>query len=198
MCKPCRLADKLRRRLEDPAGHRAIRRAYYAANIERERARGRKFSRTPAGRAIQRRAYRKHRESNLARGRAWYAANRNHALAVAREWKRRNPDNTRWHTRLRRARRLQVAGSHSEREWRALRRRFQGRCAYCGIRPGLHRDHVLPLSRGGSDYASNLLPACQYCNSSKHDKLLAYWRYRRNGAAHLEAHIRARPKAPLP
>ncbi|HAT1242480.1 TPA: HNH endonuclease [Corynebacterium striatum] len=38
-------------------------------------------------------------------------------------------------------------------------------------------DHVVPLSRGGKNTIGNALPACQSCNSSKHSKLLAEWKY---------------------
>jgi 5-methylcytosine-specific restriction endonuclease McrA len=40
-------------------------------------------------------------------------------------------------------------------------------CAYCGERPAIHQDHVVPLSKGGTDDLSNLLPSCQPCNQSK-------------------------------
>ena len=33
-----------------------------------------------------------------------------------------------------------------------------------------HVDHVLPLSRGGDYSLNNLVPACSFCNLSKHDK----------------------------
>jgi hypothetical protein len=46
-------------------------------------------------------------------------------------------------------------------------------CRYCGTTGGrgvvLHVDHVLPRSRGGKDIASNLVTACENCNSGKSD-----------------------------
>ncbi|MFJ4960967.1 HNH endonuclease [Streptomyces sp. NPDC088729] len=47
-------------------------------------------------------------------------------------------------------------------------------CAYCGER-ATHLDHVVPLSKGGEDVESNILPACQTCNLSKGAKTLAEW-----------------------
>jgi 5-methylcytosine-specific restriction protein A len=32
------------------------------------------------------------------------------------------------------------------------------------------QDHAIPLSRGGTNFASNLLPACRPCNSRKNSK----------------------------
>ena len=44
-------------------------------------------------------------------------------------------------------------------------------CAYCGKRGGiLEIDHILPISRGGSDNKSNLVTSCRHCNRQKKDK----------------------------
>lgn len=40
-------------------------------------------------------------------------------------------------------------------------------CTYCGTREATSWDHIVPKSRGGEDIRSNLVPACQSCNSSK-------------------------------
>ena len=39
-------------------------------------------------------------------------------------------------------------------------------------------DHVLPVSRGGSDCPQNLVAACRRCNSSKGNKTIPEWRLR--------------------
>ena len=49
-----------------------------------------------------------------------------------------------------------------------------GPCVYCGA-PATTVDHVTPLAKGGRHAVSNLVPACQPCNSSKAAKLLANW-----------------------
>jgi len=43
---------------------------------------------------------------------------------------------------------------------------FGGRCVYCGGMRVLTVDHVVPKRRGGGG-ESNLLPACEPCNSAK-------------------------------
>ena len=50
-------------------------------------------------------------------------------------------------------------------------------CCYCGhhfaaARPLLTRDHVLPLSRGGSDSWDNVVTSCRDCNQKKDDRLV--------------------------
>lgn len=49
------------------------------------------------------------------------------------------------------------------------------RCAYCGRGAGnveLHIDHIVPVSRGGSNHESNLCSACVDCNLGKSAALL--------------------------
>lgn len=45
-----------------------------------------------------------------------------------------------------------------------------GHCAYCG-KPLSYKDmtieHIRPLAKGGSNSLTNLLPACNLCNSTK-------------------------------
>lgn len=49
-------------------------------------------------------------------------------------------------------------------------------CYYCGRRlVKYHVDHVIPLSRGGSDGAENKVLACPDCNLSKGSKLPSEW-----------------------
>lgn len=50
-------------------------------------------------------------------------------------------------------------------------------CAYCErvIDGQPDPDHVVPLSRGGSNSITNILPSCRACNSDKRDLLLDEW-----------------------
>lgn len=48
-------------------------------------------------------------------------------------------------------------------------------CRYCGCTDELAVDHIIPLSRGGTNDPENLTPACKPCNSSKRDKLVEEW-----------------------
>lgn len=67
-------------------------------------------------------------------------------------------------------------------EWREERtRKFQilvsadFTCVYCGSRPGsdrLHVDHLVPVSKGGSDNIENLCCACETCNLRKSNAII--------------------------
>ncbi|MFJ9671105.1 HNH endonuclease [Streptomyces sp. NPDC101221] len=52
--------------------------------------------------------------------------------------------------------------------------RWSGLCCYCD-RPAEHLDHVTPISRGGADTLSNVVPACAPCNYAKGALTLAEW-----------------------
>ena len=76
-------------------------------------------------------------------------------------------------------RRAREYDAHGEFTWSAFMRvaaKFNYCCAYCGTKPErLDPDHVVPLSRGGSNAVSNLLPTCLMCNSSKNAMTLPEW-----------------------
>jgi hypothetical protein len=72
-------------------------------------------------------------------------------------------------------------GRLSASRWQKVKRQILKRdnytCQYCGSKKKpLHCDHIMPISRGGSNDPSNLIAACQRCNLSKHDKTLQEWR----------------------
>lgn len=71
--------------------------------------------------------------------------------------------------RLRSAR--QGDNHHSQKEWRDLLALFNGQCAACGSSSNIHRDHVMPLSKGGSDSIDNIQPLCRRCNLTKGSKI---------------------------
>ena len=66
---------------------------------------------------------------------------------------------------------------HSESEWNKLLNYYNGMCAYCGERSAEHKDHVIPISRGGKDSIGNILPTCRECNLSKGNKYLFEWKH---------------------
>ncbi len=63
-----------------------------------------------------------------------------------------------------------AGGSYSTEDIRRILKQQRGRCAYCRDRFGnqFHIDHILALSRGGSNYPHNLQLTCETCNLRKH------------------------------
>lgn len=91
-----------------------------------------------------------------------------------RDWQKANPAKIREYNRRRKARSKGASGRHTEDELVALWARYGGLCAYCGEQAE-HADHVMPLSKGGSDDIENIVPACVACNLSKKDKAPDLW-----------------------
>jgi hypothetical protein len=60
--------------------------------------------------------------------------------------------------------------------WRETRKRIFNRdnytCVHCGKRGGiLEIDHIIPVSKHGSNYDHNLATSCRTCNRRKKDKV---------------------------
>lgn len=80
--------------------------------------------------------------------------------------------NKRYETRKRGA-----VGTHSFMEWQALKSFYKYMCLCCKrTEPEikLSQDHIVPLSKGGSDYITNIQPLCTNCNTRKFVKEIDY------------------------
>lgn len=72
------------------------------------------------------------------------------------------------HLKARRyAREKGAVGSHTLKEWEDLQIEFDNKCAFCRKKTKLTKDHIIPLSEGGTDYIENIQPLCRSCNSKK-------------------------------
>ena len=77
-----------------------------------------------------------------------------------------------WHHRRRNA-----DGSHTFAEWENLKAQYNWTCPCCDKREPeikLSQDHIIPLSKGGSNNIENIQPLCRLCNSKKLTKTIKY------------------------
>lgn len=151
------------------------------------------------GRASQKRQRENHPERALAKKRKWEQNNREKVQAGSRRrsarWLLNHPEAARDATRKYRqshpeqravfnhrarvkrlARKLAASGTCSAEQLQA-RINYYGGCCYVCLLEGKHTpyeaiDHVIPLSKGGSNWPSNLRPICKRCNLRKGAKLL--------------------------
>jgi len=152
-----RSAERMRRRRrENPEKFRAYEAARYAADPEGQRARVAAYRSDPENR----------RRAN-AQSAAWRAANREKYHAAVRRWEAEHPELKAHYQALRYARRKGNGGTHTLEQWQRKCAEYGNRCAYCGKDRPLTRDHVVPVSKGGTDDIANIIPACQLCNSKK-------------------------------
>lgn len=104
-------------------------------------------------------------------------------LAYSRQWRVENIDKVREHNRNVKARRKGADGSHTAKDIRDLLESQKFKCAECGVsvkkQKNRHIDHIMPLSRGGTNWAWNLQILCPQCNMAKGAKLPIEWAHSR-------------------
>jgi 5-methylcytosine-specific restriction endonuclease McrA len=80
-------------------------------------------------------------------------------------------------SRVRRMKERSVTGAHTAEEWEALVVLCGNKCVKCGVSGNvvkLTQDHIIPISKGGTNNVTNLQPLCQSCNSKKGTKAVNY------------------------
>jgi hypothetical protein len=72
----------------------------------------------------------------------------------------------------RRALKVRAGGSFTAAQIEDLFKKQRGKCAWCAARLGddFHRDHKVPIARGGSNFITNIELLCKTCNLKKHAK----------------------------
>lgn len=99
--------------------------------------------------------------------------------ARAKAWSKANPEYSRVQTLKRIARKKNATGDYSIYDIRGLFTSQKGKCAapHCkkDIINNYHIDHIQPLSRGGSNWPSNLQLLCPPCNGSKWNRTMQEW-----------------------
>jgi 5-methylcytosine-specific restriction endonuclease McrA len=113
--------------------------------------------------------------------------NKNHSCITcqhewAKDWRQRNPEKakaSRKATDKARYRRLRMArGAHTAKDIQAQMVAQRGQCFWCACLMGAdyHVDHLIPLSRGGSNNPDNIVLACPTCNLKRGKKLPSEFR----------------------
>lgn len=145
---------KEQKRAIDPEYFKRHAQKFYAGHIEQARADRREY-------------YKRNADRMNARVRANYHAHAVPRLVQIKEWKNANPEKVRKVCHQRRAWKYGAAGTASDVQIEARVAVFGGMCAYCARKPYEHLDHVVALSRGGTNWPANLRPACAECNLAK-------------------------------
>ena len=101
-------------------------------------------------------------------------------LAAGERYRKRNLEKFALKEKIRRAKKRSNGGNFGKTDWVKLLRRFNYLCAYCKLNKATTIDHVIPISKGGTNFIGNILPACVSCNSSKQQMLLIEWRVYRD------------------
>ncbi len=91
--------------------------------------------------------------------------------AATKAWKRKNPAQVSIQRYRRRTNLQNAKVDLTAAQWSAIKAAYRHRCAYCGLKKPLTQDHINPVILGGDHTASNIIPACRSCNSSKGGRL---------------------------
>jgi hypothetical protein len=138
------------------------RREWYAKNAERERAKHKEYVLRNKAKALE-------------CTREWRSRNKTHIKEYNSKWSAEHPDSMMERCHKRRARINNSAEHFTQEQFRDLVKSYKGRCLRCGATDKqIVPDHVVPLSRGGSDSIDNIQPLCRGCNSWKHSKTVDF------------------------
>lgn len=124
--------------------------------------------------------YQTHKTESFDRARKWQRGNNGKRRLIMQSWRDRNRERYRFLGRQYVYRKKSAKGSHTLQEWEDLKKKYNYCCYWCGRREPfleqckiwLTEDHVIPLSKGGSNYISNIKPMCFNDNAKKWNKII--------------------------
>lgn len=159
-------------------------REYSANNKEKISDKGRNYRQRNLERlkAYRRRWYVDNREKSKDYSRAYYQSHKEEHAEYGREWRKNNPEKVRVIGRAsmnrRRALLMSAEGQYTAKDAKAQYERQKGQCYWCDKYVGSRYDldHIVPLTRGGSNYPDNIVVACPHCNRSRRNKLPHEWK----------------------
>ena len=160
-CKQCGKEYSRAWRAANPGVHTELKRQWNADNRQARNARAREL-------------YQANPSAAKARTRRYLASHPGLAIAKTRRWRTLNPAAYKACVHRRRARMKAAGIAFTGQEWLDLCARYGNRCLRCGKVVKLTPDHVIPISKGGTNAIDNIQPLCQPCNSGKRDKSTDY------------------------
>lgn len=102
----------------------------------------------------------------------YYAENKEYNQMRYKKWSKTPRGKELTHDRdTRRSHNIRAAGLFDLKAWKKKLSILGHMCQHCGTKEHICIDHIVPVSKGGSNHIDNLQPLCRSCNSSKKDKI---------------------------
>jgi 5-methylcytosine-specific restriction endonuclease McrA len=164
---------------KNPEKKLAQNKAWKENNKERVREENRKWRENNRDKERERQAlqYKENKEDIDTKNRKWAKEHPEEIRKMQLRYNRKHPEKVSAHNASRRARKLGAKICDlTDDQWADILELYNGHCAYCMCtdKP-LTQDHIIALDRGGNHTASNVVPACKSCNSSKGTKSVVEW-----------------------
>lgn len=135
----------------------------------------REYKQTPSYKAKAKIYREKNKVKINLQSRKWQAENPKRVEINKKNWIIKNPNKPIEYVHARRAREKSAEGKFTSSEWEDLQKFYGNKCLWCGKSPRkLSPDHVIPLSKGGTNYISNIQPLCPSCNSKKNTRIIDF------------------------
>ena len=107
-----------------------------------------------------------YKAKSRARASAWRKLNKQKIA----KWRDENRHKISVYRKRRKYNQRGASGAFTEEQLSARIVYYGGRCFYCNSDNATTIDHRIPISKGGTNWPSNLVPCCKSCNSRKRDK----------------------------
>ncbi len=125
----------------------------------------------------------KHKDKMRVKRQKIYRDNKEFFQEKSREWRKNNPHKVKEIAHRRICQLSKIEGKHTAKQIRELFNKQQCKCANCisciTLTPKmpntLHLDHIMPISKGGTNNISNIQLLCKDCNLRKHAKDPFLW-----------------------
>lgn len=144
----------------------------YCITCSRETSR--QFARKPESIQVRKNYLKANPEMRRAISKRYKENNLENVRRMSRDWNRRNPESVKRSKALRRARQYGIEGAFTREDVAKQMQAQKQRCHWCSAKikaSNYHVDHRIPLARGGSNGAENIVISCPSCNLSKNARM---------------------------
>lgn len=168
----CRECEKQRNRQYNKVNREQIaerKKQYHQDNREKQLEQNRQYHQDNRKKIAERKKQycEANREKIVKRKKEYYQANRKQIAEYSKQYRKDNKEACKLREQKRRAREANAAGHCTPEQLQARFDYHGNRCVYCGSEENLTLEHMVPLSKGGTNWPANLAPACESCNCSK-------------------------------